>query len=395
MCRPVTAIAIAIAAWLWPCAASAQAPPPPAAPAPAPRELAPPVVVRPLGYVEVYYAYNFRRPPNGITNYRGFDNRHDTFTLSNAALGATFESGPVAGKILLQIGSTPSTYYAAEPGLAGASGANPTGIELWKYLQEAWVSYEAPLGRGLLLQAGLVTSPIGVESIPVKDNWTWSRSSLFFGLPFYHTGVRATYAWSDAWSTSVSLFNGWNSVVDNNEQKSVQTNTTFRAGEDLSVNALYFGGVERAAGSIEGSTWRHLFELSARARLASRVAAVVQADYGFEPNRIGTARWWALAAMIRLRLAEPLHLVFRGDRFHEHLATDATRSSEPLFWGGSEWVTSGTATLDLRPHDRISFRLEGRHDASERPLYFTRGAAPDAPNARTQTTLLLGATAWF
>ena len=63
----------------------------------------------PLGYVEVYYAYNFNRPSNGITNYRGFDNRHNTFSLSNAALGAEMESGPVGGKVILQIGSTPSS----------------------------------------------------------------------------------------------------------------------------------------------------------------------------------------------------------------------------------------------------------------------------------------------
>ena len=94
--------------------------------------------------------------------------------------------------------------------------------------------------------------------------------------------------------------------------------------------------------------------------------------------------------------------MLRGDHFHEDLATDATRSSTPIFWAGSEWVTSGTATLDLRPYDQISFRLEGRHDISEQPLYFRRGvqgdgstATPFVPNARTQTTLLLGATAWF
>ena len=51
----------------------------------------------PLGYVEVYYGYNFARPSNRITNYRDFDNRHDTFTIDNAALGVAFSSGPAAG----------------------------------------------------------------------------------------------------------------------------------------------------------------------------------------------------------------------------------------------------------------------------------------------------------
>jgi hypothetical protein len=38
------------------------------------------------GYVEALYQWNFNSPSNGITNYRGFDNRHNTFTVSNIAL---------------------------------------------------------------------------------------------------------------------------------------------------------------------------------------------------------------------------------------------------------------------------------------------------------------------
>lgn len=362
-----------------------------------PKDIGAPLKVTPTGYVEAFYAYNFNRPTNGITNYRGFDNRHNTFTLSNAALGAFWEAGPVGGKIMLQIGSTPSSYYSAEPNLSGAGGANATNAELWKYIQEAYVTYKAPVGRGLQLQAGIVGSPIGFETFAVKDNWTWSRSNLFFGLPYYHTGVRATYEWTSELSSTFSVFNGWNNVVDNNEEKSVQTNTTYRIDEDTYVSALYWGGIERNTGSPEGPWWRHHFDVVAQAKIASMLTAALQADFGFEPNRIGTARWWATAIYARVRIVKQLHLALRGDRFQEHLATDATRSSSPIFWAGSEWVSSGTAAVELRPYDQISFRLEGRHDVAEQPLYFRRRVDPvtNAPNARSQTTVLLGATAWF
>jgi len=98
-----------------------------------------------------------------------------------------------------------------------------------------------------------------------------------------------------------------------------------------------------------------------------------------------------------------VYVALRGDRFHEHLATDGRgRSSTPIFWGGVEWVSSATATLDVRPHDHVSIRLEYRHDVADTPLYFGRNVrgdgstdAPYVPNARTQDTLLLGATGWF
>jgi len=373
---------------------------PPAEPAESPSLLK----VTPTGYIEAYYAWNFNRPVNNITNYRGFDSRHNTFTLSNAALGATFESGPVGGKLMLQVGSQPSTYYAAEPSLPGAGATNATGPELWKYLQEAYVTYNAPLGRGLKLKAGLEASPIGMESFAVHDHWTWSRSNLFFGLPYYHTGLRATYELSDRLSASVAVLNGWNSIVDNNEAKSVETHVTYRVPNKGVAQLLYFGGVERASSAPEGQYWRHHFDAVGELDVTSWLQLAAQADYGFEPNRFGTARWFAGAAAARARALSWLFFVVRGDRFYEHQAADGTgRSSKPLFWNGAEWVSSLTATVDVRPHDNISFRLELRHDQADGLLYFTgdtldgdgSARSPYVPNARRQQTLLLGATAWF
>lgn len=361
--------------------------------------------VTPTGYVEVFYAYNFNQPSNGITNYRGFDNRHNTFSLSNAALGATADYGPVSAKIMLQIGSTPATYYSAEPGLAGAGGANASTPELWRYLQEAYVAYKAPVGRGLLVQAGLCASPIGMEMFAVKDHWTWSRSNLFFGLPYYHVGARATYELTDELSATVSVFNGWNAVVDSNDGKSIQTNLTYRKGDSALFNVLYFGGVERPAGSPEGPNWRHDWDVVGQLQLTSWLAGAIEINAGFENTRWGVAGWYAGAAAVRARAAKWLYFVARGDRFHEALArekTGARRVSSPIFWAGAEWVSEGTFTIDLRPHDNISFRLEYRHDEAEAPLYFSGNvqgdgsdAAPYVPNARAQNTLLLGATAWF
>ncbi|HZO11899.1 MAG TPA: outer membrane beta-barrel protein, partial [Polyangiaceae bacterium] len=87
------------------------------------------------GYVEANYAYNFNRPSNGITNFRGFDNRHDSFTISNAMLGATFGYQELVGRLALQIGHAPSTYYLAEPVSPGTAGAASSDAGVWKYIQ--------------------------------------------------------------------------------------------------------------------------------------------------------------------------------------------------------------------------------------------------------------------
>ena len=79
------------------------------------------------GYAEALYQWNFNDPSNGITNFRGFDNRHNTFTLSNVALDAAWDHAGLVGRVTLQVGHTPSTYYLSEPSAPGASGANATG----------------------------------------------------------------------------------------------------------------------------------------------------------------------------------------------------------------------------------------------------------------------------
>lgn len=368
-----------------------------------PAEPTPALKVTPTGYVETYYAWNFNHPVNNITNYR-LDNRHNSFTLSNVALGAFFESGPVGGKLMLQIGHHPTTEYLSEPAANGTGSVNPTGPDLWKYLQEAYVTYRAPIGRGLELKAGLEVSPLGLEAIAVKDNWNWSRSNLFVAFPAYHAGVRATYPVTDRISASAAVLNGWNSVVDNNEAKSVESHVEYRVPRKGFARLMYFGGVERPSSAPEGQYWRHHFDAIGELNATSWLQLAAQADYGFEPNRIGTARWVAGAAAARAKAFSWLYFAVRGDRFYEHLATDAMgRRSTPLFWNGVEWVSSVTATADVRPHDNISVRLEFRHDQADGLLYFTGNTldgdgsarSPWVTNARRQQTLLLGATAWF
>src|SRR5262249_4409978 len=149
------------------------------------------------GYSEVFYQWNFNEPSNGITNYRGFDNRHNAFTIANAVIDAAGSLGPIKGHLVtahvaLQIGHTPDTYYLAEPFSPGSAGAGATSTAVWKYIQQANVGYRAPLGCGLLFEGGIFLSPIGPEGMAVKDQWNWSRSNLFFGLPFYHTGLRVS-----------------------------------------------------------------------------------------------------------------------------------------------------------------------------------------------------------
>jgi len=373
---------------------TARAPSPAPAPAPAPALSGDTLKVTPLGYVEAFYQWNFSQPSNGISNYVAFDNRHNSFTLANVALGASMDYGPLTSKLVLQIGHTPNTYYLSEPASPGAAGAGGTDASTWKYLQEANFGWKAPVGNGLLFQMGLFLSPIGPESLAVKDSWNWSRSNLFFGLPFYHTGLRATYDLGRGWSATAAVYNGWNSVVDNNSDKTFSGSVAYKQGI-VTAQALYMGGNERPTGAPEGAPWRHLFDAYTQLDVATWMSLIAHADAGFESNNFGTSDWYAGALSARVQPASWLYLSARGDHFHEDVASNAHGTATAIFWPAT-WVESGTFTIDTRPHDNLSVRLEYRHDQAAANMFFN-GAVPGngATNSRSQDTLTLGATAWF
>ncbi len=355
------------------------------------------------GYVETFYQWNFNAPSNGVTNYRGFDNRHNAVTLSNVVLDATGTLGPVTAHLALQFGHTPESYYLGEPSFAGASGAGASNSNVWKFIQQAIVGWRAPVGAGLLVEAGIFLSPIGPEGMAVKDQWNWSRSNLFFGLPFYHTGARLSYPLGDRTTLSLAGYNGWNSVVDNNDEKSVSVALDYVVTDRITVHALYFGGVERAAGAPEraGSTpWRNVFDAYVALYPTPWLSLLAHANGGFEPNAFGVSWWGAGALYARVRLRPWLFVAARGDAFYESVPSNGAGAASPIFWP-SAWVSSQTLTLDARPHDNVSMRLEYRHDQADGDTYFRGAVSNDATthapiaNARAQDTLTLGMTAWF
>src|SRR5207244_956039 len=78
--------------------------------------------------------------------------------------------------------------------VAGASGQFAAESP-YKNIEEAYGSYMAPVGEGLQFDVGKFVTNAGAEVIEAKDDWNYTRSLLFqLAIPFYHTGVRMTFA---------------------------------------------------------------------------------------------------------------------------------------------------------------------------------------------------------
>ena len=259
------------------------------------------------------------------------------------------ERGPVSTRIILQVGHTGSTYYLAEPASPGSGGVNASGSELWKYVQQATVTAKAP--RDVTIEAGLFPSPIGLEVIAIKDNWNWSRSNLFFGLPFYHTGARV----------SRPLGGGLDRHARGLQRMELASSTTTRTRASRSRPRIRARRPPRSSctsaassaptGAPEGKPWRHLFDALIQTSLTDQVSVAAQADAGFEPNDIGTSSWVAGALYGKLALSDELYAAVRGDYFYEKVAEDNGTTASSIFWP-TKWVAEGTATLAYQPARR-------------------------------------------
>src|SRR5215831_18707926 len=159
------------------------------------------------GFVDGYYQYNFNNP---VTRQSGpertFDVFQNSFSLNLAEL--SFAKVPTADsrggfRIDLDYGHTQDIVSPSD--LVATNGLNNVG--------QAYLSYQADVGKGLQIDFGKFVTPVGYEVIKTKDDWNYSRSLLFtLAEPFYHMGFRASYNVNDKIALAGFVVNGWNNA---------------------------------------------------------------------------------------------------------------------------------------------------------------------------------------
>ena len=136
-----------------------------------------------------------------------FDHKANSFTLDLAQI--VFVKDPALGnagyKLKLSAGETAKWIHSR--GLSGAPLTSPQageGTDAFD-VTEAYISYNAAVGKGLRFDFGKMATFLGAEVTEAIDNPNYSRSFLFnYAVPFTHTGLRASYAFSDALNAAVS-----------------------------------------------------------------------------------------------------------------------------------------------------------------------------------------------
>src|SRR6059036_3903079 len=189
------------------------------------------------GFVDGYYGYNFNTPATRKAGpERTFDVNHNSFSLNLAEL--SLEKKPTSDsrggfRFDLDYGPTQDIVNATEP----------SGPHVFRNIGQAYLSYQADVGKGLQIDFGKFVTALGFEVIKTRDDWNYSRSLLFsLAIPFYHMGVRATYALNDKVALAGFLVNGWNNTVATIDKKTVGAQVTVKPTSALALTETYLGG---------------------------------------------------------------------------------------------------------------------------------------------------------
>jgi hypothetical protein len=346
------------------------------------------------------YTFNFnqptQRPPNGSTNVnRIFDADHNSFKFDVGEL-VILRDTPKAGDVGFR---TDLTYGFSVPEVTQST-ADTGDTQSHQFdVQQAYVSYHAPVGSGLQLDFGKFITHIGAEVIEGYDgyNSNFSRSFLFgLAIPFTHTGIRAGYTINDMISVMGMVANGWDITVDNNDGKTLGAQIAITPTDSVSLLLNWAGGQEAIGGVVAFSNnTTNIFDVVLDVALTNSTSAQLNFDYGIQANGAaagGDAEWWGVAGIVRHDYNKWFSINLRGEFFND---LDGTRASSaatlPAGQGQELWEI--TVTPEVRINQNMVVRMEYRHDESSRTeAFFDSGAGK---TQSTQDTIALNALFYY
>jgi hypothetical protein len=249
-------------------------------------------------------------------------------------------------------------------------------------LEQAFVDVNVPIGNGLKVIIGKTVTLMGVEVIEEVSNPNWSEGNQFlFVENFTQTGVQLAYQWNDKIDTEFVVFNGWDTLPDDNFAVSYMGRLGYALNSNTTIAVLGYGGPEQETVSLGGpaggssGNWREGAELVATTKFTDKFSADAQLDYGHEDNAFladgtsqSTAEWYAAGLWLIYDFTDKIELAFRQDYLKDRNGS-RTGAALGLPVGDTPELYSSTVTLNLKPIDNFQVRPEIRWDHADEDAF--------------------------
>ena len=331
------------------------------------------------GFVSFSYTYNSDDPVPRVNQFRVFDFNDDDPQLDVAQLVIQHpanESGQIGFRLNLMAGS-------GVPEIAASYGLfrdTHTGIAHHFDAPEFYLSYKAAVGKGLRLDAGKFVTHLGYEVIGGYDGYNdnFSRSFIFgYGIPFTHTGMKASYPFSGKISAALLLTNGSDAVTTLNGGVTVGVQFAVVPSKTTTLTFNLLHGPERPHNAHDQ---RSVYELTVGWKVAPRFSLGFDGLYADEDHAAvngSDAIWKGLAGYSKYNLTQEFSLAFRGEVFAD-IGGSRTGTAQTLrgFTVTPEYVLPANLSRlksELRRLDgKFVIRGEFRQDLSDQDS-FRRG----------------------
>jgi hypothetical protein len=336
------------------------------------------------GTLEGYYQYNFNEPYNRVNLLRAYDTRANSFSIQQ--LGLVFEIAPKVEESR-RFGLRADLQFGQATETVQGSPANEPRPEVYRNVWQAYGSYVFPVSNGLRTDFGKFASMLGYETNYAKDNDHFSRAYLFNFLPFYHSGLRATYSFNDRATVLYMLTNGIQQTEDFNDFKSSHVAAIFKPAPRLTWTINYYFGHEQPDSSAgDGPDGR--FRVFDTYVTATPVGPFTfGADFNYTTSEVMASdpagSLTGLGVYARYQAAPKAALSVR----YEHLDDEGG-----LFGGVPQTLQEVTFTAEYRFDEGFLLRGELRRDWSDVPFFV--GSDPSSPQ-EGQTTALVGVVWWI
>jgi hypothetical protein len=277
------------------------------------------------------------------------------------------------------IGNIGNLVSTGSSGGAGM-GANPFATQLYGgaiYVPQAFATLKSGI---LTIDAGRFYTSASDEVLEAKANWNYSRSFLFAGAPFIHTGLRLGIAASEMLTVELAILNGWNNDPDVSGDKTFGGKLALALPSKTAVTFVTYIGKEAA-----GQDTQMLFDLVIGQTISDSLAFSLNADYW----KRGDANWWGVGLKAKLILDESFYLVPRV----EYLKSKDGGFGIDSGFGpmtGDVALYEGTLTAAIPVRKNFEIRAEVRGDFSDQALF-----AKGMESKKNQFTGLIAFLAWL
>ncbi len=271
------------------------------------------------GFASLSFVYNTNDPDFRINQYRVFDYADVEPQLDMAQLVIQraidkpnqfgFRLNMIAGSAVPKVTAAYGLFRNCQTMKAGNFD-----------IPEMYVSYIAPLGKGLRFDAGKFATHMGSEVIGGYDGYNdeFSRSFLFgFGVPFTNTGVKATYAFGSTISAMFLVTNGWDEFQRFNHAYSYGGQAVLTPTKSTT---FYFNWIHGPALPHDDIDNRNAFELVGSWKTTPRLNLGFDSLYAHEENGVAIgwdAIWKSLVGYSKYAFTPAFSLAFRGEVFND------------------------------------------------------------------------------